>query len=66
ITFWGGLGSQHTIPFTTPEEIRREIRKLRSEMGKGGGYILAPAKPLRPETPTENALAVVEEFLNSL
>ena len=32
-------------------------------MGKGGGYILAPAKALRPETPTENAVAIVEEFL---
>ena len=63
ITFWGGLGSQHTIPFTTPTVIREEIRHLRSEMGKGGGYILAPAKPLRPETPTENAVAVVEELL---
>ena len=64
ITFWGCLGSQHTIPFATPAEIRQEIRHLRSEMGKGGGYILAPAKPLRPETPTENAVAVVEEFLD--
>jgi len=63
ITFWGGLGSQYTIPFATPAEIRQEIRRLRSEMGKGGGYILAPAKPLRVETPTENAVAVVEEFL---
>ena len=63
ITFWGCLRSQHTIPFGTPAEIRQEIRRLRSEMGKGGGYILAPAKPLRPETPTENAVAVVEEFL---
>lgn len=63
ITFWGGLGSQRTIPFATPVEIRAEIRRLRSEMSRGGGYILAPAKPLRPETPTENAVAVVEEFL---
>jgi len=63
ITFWGGLGSQSTIPFAAPAEIREEIRHLRSEMGKGGGYILAPAKPLRPETPTENAVAVVEGFL---
>ena len=63
ITFWGGLGSQRTIPFATPAEIRAEIRRLRSEMSRGGGYILAPAKPLRPETPTENAVAVVEEFL---
>jgi len=65
LTFWGGLGSQRTIPFGTPDEIRDEIRHLRSEMSRGGGYILAPAKPLRPETPTENAVAVVEEFLAS-
>ena len=65
ITFWGGLGSQSTIPFGTPDEIRHEIRHLRREMARGGGYILAPAKPLRCETPTENAIAVVEEFLES-
>ena len=63
ITFWGGLGSQYTIPFAPPDEIRKEIRRLRREMSRGGGYILAPAKPLRVETPTENAVAVVEEFL---
>ena len=63
ITFWGGLGSQSTIPFAEPEVVKQEIRHLRNEMGKGGGYILAPAKPLRPETPTENAVAIIEEFL---
>ncbi|MBT3275484.1 MAG: hypothetical protein HN368_20175, partial [Spirochaetales bacterium] len=63
ITFWGGLGTQHTIPFGSPKEIVEEIRKLRSEMSKGGGYILAPAKPLRPEVSTENAVAVLEEFV---
>jgi uroporphyrinogen decarboxylase len=65
ITFWGGLGSQSTIPFAASAEVRREIRRLRSEMGRGGGYVLAPAKPLRPETPTENAVAVVEAFLDA-
>ena len=63
ITFWGGLGSQSTIPFGTPDQIRDEVRRLRRDMAVGGGYILAPAKPLRPETPTENAVALVEEFL---
>ena len=63
IAFWGCLGSQYTIPFAPPAEIRQEIRRLRNEMGRGGGYILAPAKPLRVETPTKNAVAVVEEFL---
>ena len=62
ITFWGCLGSQSTIPFGTPKSIRTEVDTLRREMSKGGGFILAPAKPLQPETPTENAVAVVEAF----
>ena len=44
--------------------IRAEVDRLGREMGKGGGYILAPAKALQPETPTENAAAVVEAFLD--
>lgn len=62
LTFFGGLGSQSTIPFGTPSDIHAEVRRLCSEMSGGGGYILAPAKPLQPETPTENAAAVVEAF----
>ena len=62
LTFWGGLGSQSTIPFGTPDQIHAEVDRLRREMGRGGGYILAPAKSLQPETPTLNAAAVVEAF----
>ncbi len=62
ITFWGCLGSQSIIPFGTPQEIHAEVRRLRREMGEDGGYILAPAKALQPETPTQNAVAVVEAF----
>jgi len=60
ITFWGGLGSQSIIPFGKPEEIKREVRRLCEVMGKGGGYILAPAKPIQPETPTENIVGLIE------
>ena len=62
ITFWGCLGSQSTIPLGTPAEIAGEVRRLRRDMSPGGGFILAPAKPLQPETPTENAVAIVEAF----
>ena len=62
ITFWGCLGSQSTIPFGTPATIHEEVARLKHEMGKDGGYILAPAKALQPETPTENAVAVYEAF----
>jgi uroporphyrinogen decarboxylase len=63
LCFWGGLGSQSNIPFGTTQEIRAEVHRLCCDMGKGGGYILGPAKEIQPETPTENAAAVVEAFL---
>jgi uroporphyrinogen decarboxylase len=63
LTFWGGLGSQSIIPFGTPDEIRAEVYRLCREVGRGGGFIISPAKSLQPETPTENAAAVVESFL---
>jgi uroporphyrinogen decarboxylase len=63
IGFWGGLGSQSTIPFGAPASIKAEVRRLKAEMGCNGGYILAPAKGLQPETPTENAAAVFEAFV---
>lgn len=63
LTFWGGLGSQSTIPFGTPDTIRAEVARLRTEMGKGGGYILSPAKALMQDTPTANAAALVESLV---
>jgi uroporphyrinogen decarboxylase len=63
LTFWGGLGTQKTLPFGTPEEVRAEVQRLCREMGRGGGYILAPAKALQGDTPTENGVAAVETFL---
>lgn len=62
LRLWGGLGTQRLLPFGTADEIRAEVERLRRELGRGGGYILAPAKPLMPEVPTDNAVAAVEAF----
>jgi len=64
LTFWGGLGSQSTLAQGTPGDVRAEVARLCREMPRGGGYILAPAKPLQPGMPIENAVAVVEAFAN--
>jgi len=63
MTFWGGLGSQFMVPFGEPDEIRAEVKRLCREMSRGGGYVLAPAKDLQPDTPTKNAATVLESFL---
>lgn len=56
----GGMGTQSTLPFGTPQEVREETFKLMREMGKGGGYILGPAKPIMADVPTENAVSFIE------
>ena len=48
----------------TPKEIKSEVQKLCREMGKGGGYIMAPAKPIQPGTPPKNTVAIFEAFTN--
>ncbi|MHC4985323.1 MAG: uroporphyrinogen decarboxylase family protein [Planctomycetota bacterium] len=63
LAFWGCLGSQSTLQFGSPDDIQAEVRKLRKEMSKGGGFILAPAKELQPGTPPENAIAAFEAFV---
>ena len=63
ITFEGGIGTQGLLPRGTPEGIRTEIRRLKQEIGQGGGFIVSPTKPILPDVPTENAVACVETIL---
>jgi len=63
VTFEGGIGSQSCLPFGTPDQVREEVRRLRRELGKGGGLIMMPTKAIRPETPLANAVAAVETIL---
>jgi uroporphyrinogen decarboxylase len=63
ITFEGGIGTQATLPLGTPQEVREEIRRCRRDLGRGGGLILATTKPIRPDVPTENAVACVETII---
>lgn len=56
----GAMGVQRIIPFGTPDEVRAEAGRLIKELGRGGGYVLAPSKPLPAGTPVDNAIAFLE------
>ena len=65
LAFWGSLGVQRTIPFGTPQDVRREVRHRMETIGHGGGLVIAPSHVLPPETPWENVVAMfeaIEEF----
>lgn len=63
IRFWGGLGAQSTLPFGTPDDVRNETRRLKQELGRHGGYVLAGAKGIGEEVPAANVIAYLEEAL---
>ena len=61
LRFWGGLGAQQVLPFGTAGQVCQETRRLKLELGQGGGYLLAGAKGLGEEVPVENIAAYLEE-----
>jgi len=64
LTFCGLVSTQQTLPHGSPEDVRREVRERIEVVGAGGGYILAPAHCIQPDTPIENVLAMYDEALN--
>jgi uroporphyrinogen decarboxylase len=60
LSFWGTVSVQRTMPRGTPDEVRAEVRQRIRQVGRGGGFILAPAHVLGPEVPWENVVAFFE------
>lgn len=60
-TFWGGgIDTQRTLPFGTPEQVRAEVKERMEVFGAGGGFIFAAIHNIQAKTPVENLLALYE------
>ena len=64
ITFWGGISTQHMLPFETPQGVKEETRKIINKLKGGGGLIISPTHGIPGDVPPENILALVEVFQN--
>ena len=61
ILFWGGgVDTQHTLPFGTPEEVREQVLRRLEIFSKDGGYIFNTIHNIQANTPIENIAAMVE------
>jgi uroporphyrinogen decarboxylase len=65
IAFHGGLDTQRTLPFGSPEDVRAEVEDRVTTLGAEGGYIIAPTHNIQPDTPAENILAMYEPALRA-
>ena len=59
----GGISTQATLPFGSPEDVKNEVQECIEHMGKGGGYVMAPAKPILKGVPLENAVALIDSIV---
>ncbi len=70
ITFWGGgIDTQHTLPFGTPEEVRAQVLERCEIFTKDGGFVFNAIHNVQARTPVENFIAMinaVKEFNGDL
>jgi uroporphyrinogen decarboxylase-like protein len=61
LVFWGGgIDTQHTLPFGTPEQVRRQVRDRIRAFSPGGGFVFNPVHNVQPGTPVENLIAMFD------
>ncbi len=60
-TFWGGgVDTQHTLPFGTPDQVREEVRERIRIFGPGGGFVFNTVHNVQAQIPIENVIAMYE------
>ena len=61
LTFWGGgLDTQATLPFGTPDDVRNEVAERIRLFAPGGGLVFNPVHNIQCNTPPENIVAAYE------
>ena len=57
--FVGGIDIVHALP-GSPQDVIDEVKLRITQLGPGGGYILAPANHIQADVPYENVIALFE------
>jgi hypothetical protein len=61
VVFWGGgVDTQRTLPFASPEEVAAEVRERIRILAPGGGFVFNPIHNIQQGTPPENIAAAYE------
>ncbi|MHB8278313.1 MAG: uroporphyrinogen decarboxylase family protein [Candidatus Humimicrobiaceae bacterium] len=60
LSFMGGISTQDTLPFKSPQEVKNEIIERIKVLGKYGGYIISPSHEVTSDCKEENFLTMLE------
>jgi hypothetical protein len=66
IVFWGGgVDTQQTLPFGTPEEVYKQVRQRIEIFNRKNGFVFNSIHNIQCNTPIENVLAMFEAARDS-
>ncbi|MDP6125239.1 MAG: uroporphyrinogen decarboxylase family protein, partial [Candidatus Latescibacteria bacterium] len=61
ITFWGGgVDTQRTLPFGTPDEVHQQVKERIKTFAPGGGFVFAAVHNIQANTPPSNIEAMFD------
>lgn len=61
ITFWGGgVETQNTLPYGSPEEVREDVKRNLETLMPDGGFVFNTVHNIQAEVPPQNIMAMWE------
>lgn len=61
LVFWGGgIDTQKTLPYSTPEQVREEVLRLCDIFAKDGGFVFNTVHNIQANVPIGNIVAMVD------
>ena len=63
LCFQGGISIQKTMPYGSPDDIRREVKSIADIAKQDGGYIFCTSHNIQADTPVEKIVTLMEAYL---
>lgn len=63
ITLYGTIDEQETLPYGSPEDVKREVLERISYLAPRGGFIISPCHSIQPDTNVENIMSLYDTAL---
>lgn len=60
LAFWGAVDTQDVLPFGSPGDVKAEVERRITDLGPGGGYVLASVHNIEADVPGENIWAMAQ------
>ncbi len=61
LTFWGGgVDTQKMLPFSTPEEVKKQVLKQCEILNRNGGFVFNTVHNIQANVPVENIIAMLD------